>query len=244
MRYDPPGAVADVTLGLVGKAITFDSGGISLKPPLRMQDMKGDMAGGAAVIEGAAAIAELGLPVRVVAVVASSENIQGGSAFKPGDILRASNGKTIEIVNTDAEGRLVLADALHHARGQGATHVIDFATLTGAMSLALGDLIAGWFANDEDWAARIEAATRDERRPRLPVPAPPALPSLHRLELRRHEERLRAARGRRRCSRRCSCRSSRAKAHGRTSTWPGRDSSSGGAPTTRSTRAAPATASA
>jgi leucyl aminopeptidase len=158
LRYDPPNAVAGVTLGLVGKAITFDSGGISLKPPLRMQDMKGDMAGGAAVIEGTAAVAELGLPVRVLAVVGSSENVQGGNAFKPGDILRASNGKTIEIMNTDAEGRLVLADALHHAREKGATHVIDFATLTGAMSLALGDLIAGWFANDEDWAARIEAA--------------------------------------------------------------------------------------
>ncbi len=160
LRYEPADAVADVTLGLVGKAITFDSGGVSLKPPLRMQDMKGDMAGGAAVIEGAAAIAELGLPVRVLAVVASSENLQGGAAFKPGDILRASNGKTIEVINTDAEGRLVLADALHYAREQGATHVIDFATLTGAMALALGDLIAGWFANDEDWAARIDAATR------------------------------------------------------------------------------------
>jgi leucyl aminopeptidase len=160
LRYEPENAVADVTLGLVGKAITFDSGGVSLKPPLRMQDMKGDMAGGAAVIEGAAAIAELGLPVRVLAVVASSENLQGGAAFKPGDILRASNGKTIEVINTDAEGRLVLADALHYAREQGATHVIDFATLTGAMALALGDLIAGWFANDEDWAARIDAATR------------------------------------------------------------------------------------
>jgi leucyl aminopeptidase len=160
LRYEPENAVADVTLGLVGKAITFDSGGISLKPPLRMQDMKGDMAGGAAVIEGAAAIAELGLPVRVLTVVASSENLQGGAAFKPGDILRASNGKTIEVINTDAEGRLVLADALHYAREQGATHVIDFATLTGAMALALGDLIAGWFANDEDWAARIDAATR------------------------------------------------------------------------------------
>jgi leucyl aminopeptidase len=160
LRYEPEDAVADVTLGLVGKAITFDSGGVSLKPPLRMQDMKGDMAGGAAVIEGAAAIAELGLPVRVLAVVASSENLQGGAAFKPGDILRASNGKTIEVINTDAEGRLVLADALHYAREQGATHVIDFATLTGAMALALGDLIAGWFANDEDWAARIDAATR------------------------------------------------------------------------------------
>jgi leucyl aminopeptidase len=159
LRYEPPNAVAGITLGLVGKAITFDSGGVSLKPPLRMQDMKGDMAGGAAVLEGAAAVAELGLPVRFVAVVASSENLQGGDAYKPGDILRASNGKTIEVINTDAEGRLVLADALHHARGQGATHVIDFATLTGAMALALGDLIAGWFANDEDWAARVEAAT-------------------------------------------------------------------------------------
>ena len=159
LTYDPPDAVAGVTLGLVGKAVTFDSGGISLKQALRMQDMKGDMAGGAAVLEGAAAVAELGLPVRTVAVVAATENLQGGNAYKPGDILRAANGKTIEIVNTDAEGRLVLADALHHARERGATHVIDFATLTGSMSAALGDLISGWFANDEDWAAQIEAAT-------------------------------------------------------------------------------------
>jgi leucyl aminopeptidase len=159
VRYDPPGASADVVLGLVGKAITFDSGGVSLKPALRMQDMKGDMAGGAAVLEGIAAIAELGLPVRTVAVVAASENMQSGSAYRPGDILRASNGKTIEVVNTDAEGRLALADALHHARSTGATHLIDFATLTGAMSVALGDLIAGWFCNDETFAARIEQAT-------------------------------------------------------------------------------------
>jgi leucyl aminopeptidase len=158
MRYEPPTAAADVTLGLVGKAITFDSGGISLKPPLRMQDMKGDMAGGAAVISATAAIAELGLPVRILAVVAATENLQGGNAFRPGDILRASNGKTIEIINTDAEGRLVLADALHYARSNGATHVIDFATLTGAMSIALGDLYAGWFANDDEWAARIDDA--------------------------------------------------------------------------------------
>jgi len=123
-----------------------------------MQDMKGDMAGGAAVIEGTAAIAELGLPVRVLAVVASTENVQGAAAFKPGDIVRASNGKTIEVINTDAEGRLVLADALHYAREHGATHLLDLATLTGAMSLALGDLCAGWFANDEDWASEVEAA--------------------------------------------------------------------------------------
>src|SRR4051794_38955022 len=158
MRYDPPGARGDLTLGLVGKAITFDSGGISLKPPLRMQDMKGDMCGGAAVIEATAAIAELGLPVRLLTVVASTENMQDGHAYKPGDILRASNGKTIEIINTDAEGRLVLADALHFARESGATHMVDFATLTGAMSVALGDLYAGWFSNDDEFAAHVEAA--------------------------------------------------------------------------------------
>ncbi|MDP9283444.1 MAG: leucyl aminopeptidase family protein, partial [Actinomycetota bacterium] len=158
LRYEPPAAAGDLTLGLVGKAITFDSGGISLKPPLRMQDMKGDMAGGAAVISATAAIAELGLPVRILTVVAATENLQGGNAYKPGDVLRAANGKTIEIINTDAEGRLVLADALHYARSSGATHLIDFATLTGAMSIALGDLYAGWFANDDAWAEQVEAA--------------------------------------------------------------------------------------
>jgi len=157
MRYAPPGA-GDVTLGLVGKAITFDSGGISLKPALRMQDMKGDMAGGGAVIEATAAIAELGLPINVVTVVASTENVQGGAAYKPGDILRASNGKTIEVINTDAEGRLVLADALHHARTLGATHLADFATLTGAMTIALGDLYGGYFCNDEEFAGEIVEA--------------------------------------------------------------------------------------
>jgi leucyl aminopeptidase len=159
VHYEPPDvARPGVMLGLVGKAITFDSGGISLKQPLRMQDMKGDMAGGAAVIQGLGAIAELGLPVRAIGVVAATENLQDAAAYKPGDILRAANGKTIEVVNTDAEGRLVLADALHHAREHGATHLIDFATLTGAMSLALGDLYAGWFANDEDWAREVEGA--------------------------------------------------------------------------------------
>ena len=171
MRYDPPGANDDVTLGLVGKAITFDSGGMSLKPPLRLQDMKGDMCGGAAVIEATAAIAELGLPVRLLTVVASTENVQDGKAYKPGDILRASNGKTIEVINTDAEGRLLLADALHYARDSGATHMIDFATLTGAMSIALGDLYAGWFANDDGFAAHITeaAATSGELAWRFPL---------------------------------------------------------------------------
>ena len=159
LRYDPPQpARPDLLLGLVGKAITFDSGGISLKSAAHMEDMKGDMAGGAGTLHGIGAVAALGLPVRAIAVLAAAENLPGGDAFRPGDILRAANGKTIEIINTDAEGRLVLADALWYARREGATHVLDLATLTGAMELALGDLYAGVFANDDDWRDRIVAA--------------------------------------------------------------------------------------
>jgi leucyl aminopeptidase len=158
MRYDPPQSNGDTVLGLVGKAVTFDTGGISIKPALYMEDMKGDMAGGAAVVEGLGAIAELGLPVRVIAVVAATENMVGGGAYRPGDVLRAMNGKTIEITNTDAEGRLILADALHYAREQGATHLVDFATLTGAMEKALGDLYAGVFGNEDSWRDEVVAA--------------------------------------------------------------------------------------
>jgi leucyl aminopeptidase len=159
MRYDPPEqAHADLVLGLVGKAITFDTGGISLKPSLHMEDMKGDMAGGAAVLEATGAIAELGLPLRVLTVAAASENMPSGHAYRPGDIITAANGKTIEVTNTDAEGRLVLADALWYTRGQGATHILDLATLTGAMEVALGDLYAGVFGNDDDWRDRIVEA--------------------------------------------------------------------------------------
>jgi leucyl aminopeptidase len=159
LRYDTPDARGDLTLGLVGKAVTFDTGGISLKPSLQMESMKGDMSGGAAVIAGICALAHLGVPIRAIAVVAATENMPGGRAYRPGDILRAMNGKTIEVINTDAEGRLVLADALWYAREQGATHVADFATLTGAMQLALGDIYAGMYANDDEWAGRIlEAA--------------------------------------------------------------------------------------
>jgi leucyl aminopeptidase len=158
MRYEPEGAKGDVTLGLVGKAITFDTGGISLKPAKGMENMKGDMSGGAAVVAATCAIADLGLPVRTIAVVASTENMPSGHAYRPGDIITAANGKTIEVTNTDAEGRLVLADALWYAREQGATHVMDLATLTGAMVVALGDFYAGFFANDDDWAGRIYAA--------------------------------------------------------------------------------------
>jgi leucyl aminopeptidase len=174
LRYEPkPATRSDLVLGLVGKAITFDAGGISLKPALKMQDMKGDMAGGAAVIAGTAAVAALELPVRIVAVVAAAENLVSGDSFRPGDILRAANGKTIEITNTDAEGRLVLADALWYARREGATHLLDLATLTGAMELALGDLYAGLFANDEDWLQEILAAAKASGDHAWPFPLHP-----------------------------------------------------------------------
>jgi leucyl aminopeptidase len=174
LRYVPPqGAQGDTVLGLVGKAITFDAGGISLKPALKMQDMKGDMAGGAAVIAGIAAVAELELPVRIIAVVAAAENLVSGDSFRPGDILRAANGKTIEITNTDAEGRLVLADAMWYARREGATHLLDLATLTGAMELALGDFYAGAFANEDDWMTEILAAAEASGDHTWPFPLHP-----------------------------------------------------------------------
>jgi leucyl aminopeptidase len=158
LSYEPPQAKGDVVLGLVGKAITFDSGGLSLKPADRMEDMKSDMGGGAAVLAAAGAIAELEVPLRVLTVVPSCENMPGGHSYRPGDILTALNGKTIEITNTDAEGRLILADALWHTRQSGATHMVDLATLTGAMVIAMGDYYAGLFANDPGWAETIRTA--------------------------------------------------------------------------------------
>jgi leucyl aminopeptidase len=174
LRYEPAQATRkDLVLGLVGKAITFDAGGISLKPALKMQDMKGDMAGGAAVIAAMGAVAKLELPVRIVAVVAAAENLLSGDSFRPGDILRAANGKTIEITNTDAEGRLVLADAMWYARREGATHLLDLATLTGAMELALGDFYAGAFANDDEWMEEILAAAKSSGDHAWPFPLHP-----------------------------------------------------------------------
>jgi leucyl aminopeptidase len=161
LRYDPPDARSDLVLGLVGKSITFDAGGISIKPSAGMQNMKGDMSGGAGTLHGIGALAALDTPVRAIAALAAAENLPGGDAFRPGDILRAANGKTIEVINTDAEGRLVLADALWYVRREGATHMLDLATLTGAMELALGDLYAGAFGNDDEWRDRVvEAGAR------------------------------------------------------------------------------------
>jgi leucyl aminopeptidase len=158
LRYEPAGAREDLVLGLVGKAITFDAGGLSLKPASRMEEMKADMGGGGAVLAATAAIAELGLPLRVLTVVPSCENMPGGHAYRPGDIITALNGKTIEVTNTDAEGRLILADALWHARQSGATHIVDLATLTGAIVIAMGDYYAGLFGNDAEWVETIRAA--------------------------------------------------------------------------------------
>ena len=146
-------------LGLVGKGITFDSGGISIKPAERMEDMKGDMAGAASVIGAMQAIAALKVPLRVLAVAPCTENLPSGTALKPGDILRAMNGKAMEIINTDAEGRLVLSDALCYARKLGATHLVDVATLTGACVVALGHVRTGAFTNDEQWFAAVRAAS-------------------------------------------------------------------------------------
>lgn len=160
IRYDGPSdtAPAGPTLGLVGKAVTFDSGGISLKPGAKMAEMKFDMSGGAAVIEAVSAIARLRLPVKVVAVVGATENLPSGRSVKPGDIVTASNGKTIEVNNTDAEGRLVLADCLCHAVAEGAERIVDLATLTGAVIIALGSTYAGLMSNDDELARRISAA--------------------------------------------------------------------------------------
>jgi leucyl aminopeptidase len=158
IRYEPEGVTDGPVLGLVGKGITFDSGGISLKPGNDMDKMKYDMAGGAAMIGAMRAIALLKPRVRVIAVVCATENMPDGKAQKPGDVQTAMSGKTIEIINTDAEGRLVLADGLTYARQLGATHLIDAATLTGACVVALGMVNAGVFSNDDATYAKFDAA--------------------------------------------------------------------------------------
>ncbi len=157
ITYRGPGA-SGPKLGFVGKAVTFDSGGISLKPGAKMAEMKFDMSGGAAVIEALAAIARLELPVSIVAVIGATENLPSGNSIKPGDIVTASNGKTIEVNNTDAEGRLVLADCLCHAVAEGAEQIVDLATLTGAVLVALGSTYAGLVSNDDELAERVAAA--------------------------------------------------------------------------------------
>ncbi|HEY1855525.1 MAG TPA: leucyl aminopeptidase [Solirubrobacterales bacterium] len=156
LRYD--GGGSGPTLGFVGKGVTFDTGGISLKPGAGMQEMKYDMSGGAVVLEAVAAIAELGLPVDLIAVVPATENMPSGTAVKPGDVITQYNGKTVEVNNTDAEGRLILADALAYAIELGAERLVDLATLTGAVLIALGSTYAAVISNDDDLAAALSAA--------------------------------------------------------------------------------------
>ena len=146
-------------LALIGKAVTFDSGGISLKPAGTMHEMKFDMCGGAAVIEAIAALAELKAPVRVLGLIGATENLPSGTAVKPGDIVRALDGTTVEINNTDAEGRLVLADCISYARREGAQRLVDVATLTGGIVVALGSTYAGLMSNDDAWASDVLAAS-------------------------------------------------------------------------------------
>ncbi len=155
-RHEPPSAPPGApVLGLVGKGITFDTGGISIKPADGMDRMKDDMAGGAAVACAMRAISLLGAPIRVIGVVPATENMPGGRAIKPGDILRSAEGKTVEIINTDAEGRLILGDGLWYARKLGATHLVDVATLTGAIVVALGKLTTGIFGTPPWWVDHV-----------------------------------------------------------------------------------------
>ncbi|MCS7016016.1 MAG: leucyl aminopeptidase [Gemmatales bacterium] len=158
------------TLALLGKGVTFDSGGLSLKTTEQMQDMKCDMAGAAAVLGGVQAIAELRLPVNVLGLLALVENMPSGQALKLGDVLRARNGKTVEILNTDAEGRLILADVLCYAIEQNAAHLLDLATLTGACMVALGTEVAGLMSNNDAWAERVRQAATNAGEQVWPLP--------------------------------------------------------------------------
>lgn len=158
IRYEPTDAPASPMLGLVGKGVTFDTGGISIKPADGMERMKDDMAGGASVVAAMRAIALMGVPRRVIGVVPMAENMPGGRAIRPGDVLTSGAGKTVEVLNTDAEGRLILADALWYAGREGATHLIDVATLTGACMVALGRVRTGLFGSPDTWRDAVAHA--------------------------------------------------------------------------------------
>ena len=175
MRYRPPKAARTTreVLGLVGKAVTFDTGGISIKPSAGMEEMKMDMAGGAAVIAAMGLIADLEVPAEVLAVVPSTENMPSGDAMKPGDVFTAMNGKTIEVTNTDAEGRLILADALTYCARQGATRIVDMATLTGAIVVAIGEVYAGLFGSDKQFTELVREAGEETGDLCWPMPLHP-----------------------------------------------------------------------
>ena len=162
LRHDPNHRTADhgsgggaPQLALVGKSVTFDAGGYFLKPQSDIVRQKADMAGGAAVLAALGAIAELEIPLSVLGVLPACENMLGPDPIRPTDVIRTAAGLTVEVTNPDAEGRLILADALHYARARGATHVVDLATLTGAIRAGMGDLYGGVFANDDEWRAAV-----------------------------------------------------------------------------------------
>ncbi|HJR60390.1 MAG TPA: leucyl aminopeptidase [Vicinamibacterales bacterium] len=166
LTHTPRGAaggeapVGAPVLGLVGKGITFDTGGISIKPAEGMERMKSDMSGGAAVIGAMRAISLLNAPVKVIGIIPAAENMPGGRAIKPGDILTGAGGKTVEVINTDAEGRLVLGDGLWYAKERGATHLVDVATLTGACVVALGKVASGLFGQPDEWVDVVKGAAK------------------------------------------------------------------------------------
>jgi leucyl aminopeptidase len=166
------GESPEKTLGFLGKGITFDSGGISIKPSEGMADMKDDMAGAAAVMTAIGAIAQLKPKINVTAIIPATENLPSGTALKPGDVLKAMNGKTIEVISTDAEGRLILADALSYAQKLGLSSLIDLATLTGACRVALGLLYSGLFGNDQDLIDKVLRAAEitGEKMWHMPMP--------------------------------------------------------------------------
>ena len=243
LRHEPPGAPDAPRLALVGKSVTFDTGGYFLKTQADIVRQKADMAGGAAVVGALGAIAELGLPLSVTGVLPACENMLSGSAIRPTDVITTAAGLTVEVTNPDAEGRLILADALWWARRDGATHLVDLATLTGASRAALGDMYAGVFANDDAWRARRRRRGQRRRRSRLADAAAPALPLADRLDRRRpaqhRGQELRLSRS----SPRRSSSSSRVKVRGRMSTCSAPRCSTTIA-VTRSAAARPATASA
>jgi leucyl aminopeptidase len=168
--YDPPGAQG--TLALVGKGITFDSGGLSIKTAEGMETMKTDKSGAAAVLAAMSALPSLAPAVKVVAFIPATENMPGGAATKPGDVLKIRNGKTVEVLNTDAEGRLVLADGLSLAAEAGVDAIVDLATLTGACVVALGRKVAGLMGNHDGWVAQVQAAADRAGEPVWPLPLP------------------------------------------------------------------------
>ncbi|MDE2994116.1 MAG: leucyl aminopeptidase, partial [Chloroflexota bacterium] len=155
VEHEPEGTAEQAPLVLVGKGVTFDTGGTSIKPSSGMEEMKMDMAGGAAVLGAMSAIGRLGVPLRVIGVVPAAENMPGGEAIRPGDILRALDGTTIEVINTDAEGRLILADAIAYAQRYNPASIVDLATLTGACLVALGGQVAGFMSNNADLADEV-----------------------------------------------------------------------------------------